>query len=123
VDYLVGKKGSYEFTLYWQALEPLGEDYQIALLFAREDGALVHSVVHHPATAWYPTHLWKESGVIALRTPDIWLGERQLVHLNVAVVKPEGSEWEISDRLGITSPQEIELYEEGTLLYLTTLYP
>ena len=123
VDYLVGKKGSYEFTLYWRALKSLEEDYQIALLFAREDGALVHSVVHHPATAWYPTHLWKEDEVIALRTADIWLGERELVHLNVAVVKPEGSEWEMSDRLGITTIQAIETYEDGTLLYLTTLYP
>ncbi|MGB5931799.1 MAG: DUF2079 domain-containing protein [Anaerolineae bacterium] len=123
VDYLVGKRGSYEFTLYWRALEPLEEDYEIGLLFAREDGALVHSVVHHPATAWYPTHLWKEGEVIALRTPDIWLGERELVHLNLAVVKPGGSEWKISDRLGITSIQEMELYEEETLLYLTTLYP
>ncbi len=123
VDCLVGKKGSYEFTLYWRALEPLEEDYQIALLFAQEDGALVYSVVHHPATAWYPTHLWKDDEVIVLRTPDIWLGEREFVHLNVAVVKPGGSEWEISDRLGITSVREIELYDEGTLLYLTTLYP
>jgi len=123
VDCLVGKKGSYEFTLYWRALKPVEEDYEIALLFAREDGALVHSVVHHPATAWYPTHLWKEDEVIALRTADIWLGEKEFVHLNVAVVKPGGSEWEIGDRLGITSVQEIETYEEGTLLYLTTLYP
>jgi len=123
VDYLVGKKGSYEFTLYWRALKPLEEDYQIALLFSRKDGALVYSVVHHPATAWCPTHLWKEGEVIALRTAHIWLGGEELLHLNVAVVKPGGSEWEISDRLGITSIQEMETHEEGTLLYLTTLYP
>jgi hypothetical protein len=50
----------------------------------------------------------------------IWLGERQLLYLNV-VVENRGKRYERRERLGIVNQQEIELYEDA--LISTALYP
>lgn len=122
-DYLFGRKSTYRFTLYWRALKQMKGDYLIALFFSRDDGALVYSLAKHPTTIWYPTSRWRQNEVVRIETGPVTLRGIRRGGVLVSVVAGQ-NQWDITDRLRpITSEEEIELFEEGTLLKLTTLRP
>ena len=57
-------------TLYWQALEPLEEDYLIWPFFLNRNGQVIEAPTERPivTTLWYPTSRWKQSEIIMTST-------------------------------------------------------
>jgi uncharacterized membrane protein len=57
-------------TLYWQALEPLEEDYLIWPFFIDRNGQVIEAPTERPivTTLWYPTSRWKQSEIIKTST-------------------------------------------------------
>jgi len=107
-------------TTYWRPLRPLSTGQALALLFSRDDGAIVY---HYdgltPATLWYPIERWAEGEVIRVETPVLSVG--RLRDAMVAVVQPGADPLSVAGRLQPVAPAggaRFEVFEQGTLLKL-----
>jgi hypothetical protein len=72
-------------TLYWQALEPLEQDYVLWPFFIDRHGRLIEDTSERPlvATIWYPTSDWSTDEIIRTSTLPYALGDEFLVGIGV----------------------------------------
>ncbi len=52
-------------TLYWRALEPLGEDFSVAVRVFDAQGSIISKWNAFPGKGMYPTRLWQTGEIIA----------------------------------------------------------
>ncbi|MBC7223367.1 MAG: DUF2079 domain-containing protein [Anaerolineae bacterium] len=102
--------------MYWQALEPLAQDYRLYPFFLNRQGDVVEDTSQRPLAAllWYPTSRWRPGEVVAVETVPWDLGD----WFAVAVGVVEGPNWAEGWR---RLPVEVErcaypwrLYDGGT---------
>ncbi|NIO70616.1 MAG: hypothetical protein GTN71_16695 [Anaerolineae bacterium] len=75
---------AFRLRLYWQAREPVGEDYTVFVHLLGEDGQLWGQHDGQPEGGFYPTSFWDEGEVIVdeheiVLRPDTPPGEYQIV--------------------------------------------
>lgn len=106
--------------MYWQALEPLEQDYRLYPFFLNREGDVVEDTSQRPLAAllWYPTSRWRPGEVVAVETVPWDLGD----WFAVAVGVVEGQEWaEGWHRLPVDVEQAgypWRLYDGGTWVRL-----
>ena len=73
-------------TLYWQALEPLDQDYTLWPFFIDRNGHLIEEPRERPlvTTLWYPTSRWSPQEIIITRTLPWELGQEFTLAVGVA---------------------------------------
>jgi hypothetical protein len=81
---------SIEVKLYWQALNPDGEDYKVFVHLLDEYGRLVAQSDSYPQDGWYPTSIWAAGEQIwddyTIFLPDETLAGRY--HIAVGLYHP-----------------------------------
>ncbi|NJN96788.1 MAG: DUF2079 domain-containing protein [Anaerolineales bacterium] len=79
-------------TLYWQALEPLEQNYQLWPFFIDRQGKLIEDTSARPLVTllWYPTSHWSPGEIVLTRTLPWPLGDE--FTLAVGVVEATRSE-------------------------------
>ncbi|MEM7530863.1 MAG: DUF2079 domain-containing protein [Chloroflexota bacterium] len=97
--------------LYWQALQPLDEDYHFYVGYVDKDWGVYHDTIFYPpnATLWYPTSLWEpETPVIVQTLPWTLQKDDQLIEEFALIlgVYRGGDGWETGNRLGVTKTEE-----------------
>jgi uncharacterized membrane protein len=112
------------FMLYWEAQQPLPQDYFFALYLLDENDAVVGATIwKQPTMVWYPTSMWPEGGTyeVLFNTFPWWTGDRERFGIALGVCEGEDP-WLPDNRL---PPRIVEaaagayLLDEGTLLRLT----
>jgi hypothetical protein len=73
-------------TLYWQALEPLEQNYNLWPFYIDRSGQLVEDPSERPlvATLWYPTSRWSPGEIVVTRTLPWDLGDEFTLAVGVA---------------------------------------
>jgi hypothetical protein len=79
-----GSGQALRLRLYWQAREPVGEDYTVFVHLLGEDGQLWGQHDGQPEGGFYPTSFWDEGEVVVdeheiVLRPDTPPGEYQIV--------------------------------------------
>lgn len=113
-------------TLYWQALEPLEQNYQLWPFFIDRQGRLIEDTSERPLVTllWYPTSHWSPGEIVLTRTLPWPLGDE--FTLAVGVVGGQGAKtgggWaDPKQRLDITEADEnLYLFENKTWARLGT---
>ncbi|MBN1993595.1 MAG: DUF2079 domain-containing protein [Anaerolineae bacterium] len=115
------RRGMVVITLYWQALEPLAQDYVLWPFFIDRQGNLVDDPSAKPLVApiWYPTSQWSPDEVIITRTlPQTFTGQ---VTLAVGVAQEDWTDE--TQRLPVTqADDDLYLFEQNTWVRLATFY-
>jgi uncharacterized membrane protein len=106
-------------TLYWQALEPLEQDYTLWPFFINRNGQLIEDPTARPlvTTLWYPTSRWSPDEMILTRTLPWDLGGEFTLCIGIAT-----RNWSVpSQRLPITQIDEsLYAFEANTWARLAT---
>jgi uncharacterized membrane protein len=105
-------------TLYWQALEPLAEDYTLWPFFIDAQGGLIEEPRERPlvVTLWYPTSRWQPDEVILTPTLPYDLGPRFTLAVGVA-----RQDWaETRQRLPITEAGDLYTFAAQSWARLAT---
>lgn len=106
-------------TLYWQALQPLTENYNVWPFFIDRNGQIIEDPSQRPVvtTLWYPTSRWSPDEIILTRTLPWDLGDEFTVAIGVTQ-----KEWaDKSQRLSITQADEpLYRFEQNTWARLGT---
>jgi len=100
-------------TLYWQALEPLKQDYALWPFFTDRAGHLIEDPSERPlvTTLWYPTSQWTTEEIIQTSTLPWDLGDEFVI--NIGITTRNWSETE--HRLPITdADNDLYLFENDT---------
>lgn len=103
-------------TTWWRPLYDLERNYQFALFFTREDGAIEFGYDRDTATTrWHPSSRWKADEIIRMETPILTGGA--LNEVLVAVAEPGRDVWQAQDRLPIASTGIVagDLADQSTL--------
>lgn len=97
-------------TLYWQALEPLEQNYRLWPFFIDRQGKLIENTSERPLVTllWYPTSHWSPDEIILTRTLPWPLGDE--FTLAVGATEEAGDWADSKQRLGITQADE-NLYQ------------
>ena len=107
-------------TLYWQALEPLADNYVLWPFFMDRNGHLLEDTTERPlvTTVWYPTSRWSTNEIIRTSTLPYELGDEFVVGLGITT-----RNWsDASQRLPISHADEsLYTYEHNTWVRLGTL--
>jgi 4-amino-4-deoxy-L-arabinose transferase-like glycosyltransferase len=69
-----GPSGMLKLTLYWQASEPIPQDYTVFVHLVGPDGHLWAQQDNPPVRGLYPTHAWSPGEIISDRY-DLWPGK------------------------------------------------
>jgi hypothetical protein len=108
-------------TLYWQALEPLEENYSLWPFSIDRNGKLIEDPSERPlvATLWYPTSRWSPGEIILTRTLPWDLGDEFTLAIGVAGTSEEAKQakgWaDSAQRLPITGADStLYLFENKT---------
>ncbi len=107
-------------SLYWQALVPLEQDYQIYPFSYDEAGKIIEDTTLRPMTTaiWYPPTRWKPGETVWMQTLPWDVGE----DFNMGLGVIEGDDWQIhDDRLAaqvVTSTLRVRLFEQDTAVRL-----
>jgi uncharacterized membrane protein len=74
-------------TLYWQALEPLEQDYALWPFFTTTNGQLIEDPSERPlvATLWYPTSQWTTQEIIQTPTLPWDLGDEFVLNIGITM--------------------------------------
>jgi uncharacterized membrane protein len=100
-------------TLYWQALQPLEQNYTLWPFFLDRNGQLIEDTRERPLVTplWYPTSRWSPDEIILTRTLPWNLGEE----FTLAVGVGEEAWDDASKRLPITQADgDLYLFENKT---------
>jgi hypothetical protein len=100
-------------TLYWQALQPLKEDYTLWPFFIDRNGQRLEDPSERPlvTTLWYPTSRWSPDEIILTRTLPWDLGDE----FTLAVGVSEEAWSDASERLPITQADDaLYTFENNT---------
>ncbi len=106
-------------TLYWQALEPLRQDYTLWPLFIDHNGQRLEDPSERPlvVTLWYPTSQWSTDEIIQTATLPWDLGDEFTLGVGLAA----GNWNDPANRLPITEANEtIYTLENNTWARLDT---
>jgi uncharacterized membrane protein len=98
-------------TLYWQALEPLDQDYTLWPFFINRSGQLIEDPSERPlvATLWYPTSHWSTDEIIMTSTLPWDLAPNPGDEFTLAIGVATGAWADPGQRLPITQA-EARLY-------------
>ncbi|MEA3337306.1 MAG: DUF2079 domain-containing protein [Chloroflexota bacterium] len=104
-----------QFDLYWQTLEPLEENYQIALYLLDANGEVVGGPDYRwePGLQfWYPTSRWPvtDTVTVPMRNMPWWTAQYDEYSVAVAVLTDKEA-WDVSARL------KAEILDEPTARY------
>ena len=109
-------------TLYWHVLQPMEQDYFIAIfLLDANDTPVGVTLVQQPATVWWPTSRWQAGDRIRMvaNTFPWWSGDRAHFSYGVGVLPIGAHPWDTHARLPIThTDEEIMPIDQGTILPL-----
>jgi hypothetical protein len=89
------------YNLYFQALQPLGEDYGVVLYLADAQGNVVGGTDRtQPVPVWYPTSRWQpgETIQVTANTLNWWTGDRDEYAVALGLVKGNDI-WDVGARL------------------------
>jgi hypothetical protein len=106
-------------TLYWQALEPLEQDYMLWPFFINRNGHLIEDTSQRPlvTTLWYPPARWSPTEVIITRTLPWDLGDE----FTLAVGVTEQTWADPGQRLSISEVEpDLYTFEDNTWVRLGT---
>jgi hypothetical protein len=106
-------------TLYWQALEPLEQDYMLWPFFINRNGHLIEDTSQRPlvTTLWYPPARWSPTEVIITRTLPWDLGDE--FTLAVGVTKQTWAD--PGQRLSLSEVEpDLYTFEDNTWVRLGT---
>ncbi|MCB0197424.1 MAG: hypothetical protein KDJ65_36085, partial [Anaerolineae bacterium] len=109
--------------LYWEALEPLDEDYHLWPFLIDRDGHIIDDTSQKPmvTTIWYPTSEWSPEEIIMTKTLptdlDLTIGDE----FTLAVGITRGDWQDPAQRLPITDAgDDLYRYENNTWVRLGT---
>ena len=108
-----------EISTYWQALEPLDDDYRFVFYFWDQENRLLRVQPEEQIVHWYPTWLWEPGQTVKVTLPPLPVGD--LPHAGVAVLRPGAGEDEIEGRLTPITPvggSPLVLRDQDTILEL-----
>lgn len=109
-------------TLYWHVLQPIEQDYFIAIfLLDANDVPVGVTLVQQPATVWWPTSRWQAGDRIRMvaNTFPWWSGDRAHFSYGVGVLPIGADPWDTHARLPIIHTDgEVVLTDQGTILRL-----
>lgn len=103
-------------TLYWQALEPLEQNFSLWPFSLDRNGKLIEDPSERPlvATLWYPTSRWSPGEIVVTRTLPWDLGDEFTLAVGVAGMSEEAKQGE-----GWTdSTERLPITEADSTLYL-----
>ncbi len=108
--------------LYWHVLQPIGQDYLIAIfLLDANDVPVGVTLVQQPATVWWPTSRWQAGDHIRMvaNTFPWWSGDRARFSYGVGVLPMGADPWDTHARLPITHTDEESVpVDQSTILPL-----
>ncbi len=85
-DILYDRDREVHFVLYWQILDPPGEDYSIQLHLVNEAGDVIQSTsTPQPALVWYPIRSWRPGETIRVLTNTLPWTTNDLAAYGVAL--------------------------------------
>ncbi|MCB0211649.1 MAG: DUF2079 domain-containing protein, partial [Anaerolineae bacterium] len=108
-------------TLYWEALEPLDEDYHLWPFLIDRDGHIIDDTSQKPlvSTIWHPTSTWSTDEIIMTKTLPTDLAPTIGDEFTLAVGVTHGDWQDPAQRLPITSADdELYRYEKNTWVRL-----
>jgi uncharacterized membrane protein len=110
-------------TLYWQALEPLEENFTLWPFFIDRQGKLIEDPTERPLVAplWYPTSQWSPGEIIITRTLPWDLAPNLGDQFTLAVGAANGTWSDPAQRLPITQADpNFYTFENNTWARLNT---
>lgn len=109
-------------TLYWHVLQPIEQDYFIAVFLLDANNVPVGvTLVQQPATVWWPTSRWQAGDRIRMvaNTFPWWSGDRAHFGYGVGVLPMGADPWDTHARLPIScTDPEVMLIDQETILPL-----
>ncbi len=107
-------------TLYWQALQPLAQDYVLWPFILNQRGDILADIRERPLVSqiWYPTSQWQPHEIIIIRMLPQDLGSSFTLALGVTAETWE----EVGQRLSIRpQDKDVALFEQATWARLGTI--
>ncbi|MGC8879995.1 MAG: DUF2079 domain-containing protein [Anaerolineae bacterium] len=109
-------------TLYWHVLQPIEQDYFIAIfLLDANDVPVGVTLVQQPGTVWWPTSRWQVGDRIRMlaNTFPWWSGDRAQFGYGVGILPSGADPWDVHVRLPVVRTDgDAAPIDQGTILPL-----